>query len=144
VAEPLARAILAGNYEGARPANGWPHPGTSAAMALVLAKKSASVWLIQLAGRTIGDCGTHSAVDASGNVEIGYGLAEPFRGRGYGTEVVSALGEWLVSRPEVTRVSARTAIGNIASCRVLEKSGFVRVGRSATLCEYELVANPTH
>lgn len=139
VSASLADEILAGNCEAVSPAEGWPHSDTSAAMSHVLTKAPAHVWLIQLAGRTIGDCGTHGPVDATGSVEIGYGLAAPYRGRGYGTEVVTALTQWLIGCPGVTKVSARTAVHNIASWKVLEKAGFQRADSSPTMLVYEYV-----
>jgi RimJ/RimL family protein N-acetyltransferase len=139
----FALEILAGNYENAHPAEGWPHADTSVAISHVLSESPADVWLIQLAGRTIGDCGTHGPADASGNIEIGYGLARRFRGHGYATEVVSVLVSWLLTRPDVARVRARAAIANVPSWRVLEKAGFTRVGRSGELFEYELVSQQT-
>jgi RimJ/RimL family protein N-acetyltransferase len=140
VGSALAKEIVAGNYENARPAEGWPHADTSIAVSHVLSDSPADVWLIQCAGRTIGDCGTHGPADRNGTVEIGYGLASPFRGHGYATEVVSVLSQWLLARPEVARVRARAAIGNVPSWRVLEKAGFTRVGGTPTMFEYELVS----
>jgi RimJ/RimL family protein N-acetyltransferase len=37
-------------------------------------------WFITHQGRIIGDFGTHGPVDDNGGVEIGYGLASPYRG----------------------------------------------------------------
>lgn len=141
VSAALANEILAGHYEKVWPGEGWPHADTSAAMSQVLTKAPAHVWLIQLAGRTIGDCGTHGPIDATGSVEIGYGLAAPYRGRGYGTEVVTALTQWLIGRPGVTKVSARTAVHNVASWKVLEKAGFRRADLSATMLAYEYLVH---
>jgi GNAT superfamily N-acetyltransferase len=136
---PLAIEILAGRFDCVRPAEGCPQPGSAAAASLVLADKPGEVWLVKLAGRTIGDCGTHGPVDASGTIEIGYGFAAPYRGRGYGTEVVSVLTQWLVQRPGVARILARTSIDNVASWKLLEKVGFRRLDTSATALEYEYV-----
>jgi RimJ/RimL family protein N-acetyltransferase len=137
----LAHKILAGDLEELHPAKGWPHPDTSAALSHVLAEPPAEVWLIQVEGRTIGDCGTHGPVDATGSVEIGYGLAQSQRGQGYGTEVVTALTRFLTARPEVTRVFARAAAENVASWKVLEKAGFRRVNSSSAGFEYEFSAH---
>lgn len=142
VTASLAREILLGDYEHMVPADGWPHPHTSFAVSRVTSASPAEVWLVQFEGRTIGDCGTHGPVDATGTVEIGYGLAAPFRGRGYGTEVVAELTRWLFRRPAVKRVTARTAVENLASQKVLEKAGFVLVGSSPPMLEHELSAQP--
>ena len=63
-------------------------------------------------------------MDAAGSVEIGYGLAAPSRGQGYGSEAVAAVTEWLLSQPEVRQVQAHTLTSNAPSRRVLEKAGF--------------------
>ena len=63
----------------------------------------------------------------AGAVEVGYGLAESVRGRGLATEALRAV----VSRATtlgVTTVVAMTALDNLPSQRVLERSGFLRVG----------------
>ena len=67
-------------------------------------------------------------LDEAGCVEIGYGLAAPSRGQGYGSEAVLAVTEWLLSQPEVLQVQAHTLTSNAASRRVLEKSGFRYLG----------------
>ncbi len=135
----LAHEILSGDVEKLHPGDGWPHADTSTAVSLVLKSPPAEVWLIRFGRRTIGDCGTHGPADESGSVEIGYGLAGPYRGRGFATEVVAALTQSLAGRPGVKRVLARTAPDNVASWRVLEKVGFRRLESSPSLFEYEFL-----
>jgi RimJ/RimL family protein N-acetyltransferase len=79
----------------------------------------------------IGDCGTHGGADETGVIEIGYGLAEPFRGRRYGTELVGAMTEWLLAQPRIQAVRASTLADNAASRRVLENNGFSLTGYDA-------------
>ena len=76
-------------------------------------------------GVVIGDCGTHGAPEATGDVEIGYGLAAPYRGQGYGAEVVTGLTGWLRAQHAVGRVVAREVdAANLPSRRCLERAGF--------------------
>ena len=63
-------------------------------------------WLVTVGGAVIGDIGTHGPVDEAGSVEIGYGLAGPSRGQGYGSEAVAAVTEWLLSQPGVRQTAA--------------------------------------
>jgi ribosomal-protein-alanine N-acetyltransferase len=80
---------------------------------------------VLLDGVVIGDGGTHGEPDAAGDVELGYGLAGPYRGHGYGSEVVTALSQWLLAQPGVRRVVARGVLeDNVASRRALEGAGF--------------------
>ena len=113
-----AEAILRGDLSSVRAGEGWPHADTLDGLRL------APGWLVEADGVVIGDCGTHGPPDADGRVEIGYGLAAPYRGRGYGTELVTALAQWLLRQEGVSCVVAETEAGNVPSRRALERSGF--------------------
>lgn len=67
-------------------------------------------------------------LQTDGSVEIGYGIKPEYEGRGLATEAVIAMVRWAVEQPGVLRVEAETEPGNIASQRVLQKSGFVPDG----------------
>ena len=61
--------------------------------------------------------------------EIGYWLAEPFRGQGVMTAVVQNFCKYLYdSRPALVRIEAGAFEHNPASVRVLEKAGFEKEG----------------
>ena len=126
VRREVAAALVAGEDCGLAAAAGWPHSDTLDGMRLTLEHGGTFGWLALLDGLVVGDCGTHGGVDAAGTVEIGYGLAGPYRGRGLGTELCRGLTGWLLADGAVRRVEASThAAANPASRRVLEKSGFV-------------------
>jgi ribosomal-protein-alanine N-acetyltransferase len=76
---------------------------------------------------------------AGGVVEIGYGLAEPYRGSGYATEAVEAMCEWLFAEAGATVITA-TGIeaDNPASRRVLEKLGFTQTSEDQRHVAYRL------
>ncbi len=78
-----------------------------------------------------GQLGTKGAPDENGVVEIGYGVSPAFQGRGYATEMVGALTAWLLGQPGVTQVTAECLGTNVASARVLQKTGFELVGKKA-------------
>jgi len=130
--EPLtaetARAILAGDLSGLAAADGWPHEDTADGLTMAVKAGYPPGWLVTAGGTVIGDCGTHGPVDEAGVIEIGYGLAAPSRGQGYGSEAVLAVTEWLLSQPEVRQVQAHTLTDNMPSRRVLEKAGFRYLG----------------
>ncbi len=60
-----------------------------------------------------------------GGVEIGFCTAEAFRGAGYATEAVRAMAAWGIGRFGLSCVLGVASSENAASCRVLEKAGFV-------------------
>jgi GNAT superfamily N-acetyltransferase/uncharacterized damage-inducible protein DinB len=76
--------------------------------------------------QVIGDCGTVGLPDATGVVEIRFGLAEPNRGRGLGAEMVSSLAGWLLWQPSVTAVVAESSGSNTAARKTLLRAGFVQ------------------
>jgi RimJ/RimL family protein N-acetyltransferase len=94
----------------------------------------APLWLVELDGVVIGDCGTHGE-PADGEVEIGYGLAAEHRGHGDGGEVVQALSQWLLAQPDVERVVAETDADNVPSRRALERAGFRATGPTRYVLE---------
>lgn len=76
----------------------------------------------------VGTGGYHGPPGADGVVEIGYSIVPESRARGFATETVRALVAHAFSKPQVVRVAACTAAGNLASVRVLERCGFELVG----------------
>ena len=63
-----------------------------------------------------------------GAVELGYSVLPQFQGRGYATELVCGLIQWVLEQPGVARIVAETEWANPASVRVLIKAGFARIG----------------
>ncbi|NUW33145.1 GNAT family N-acetyltransferase [Nonomuraea sp. SMC257] len=63
---------------------------------------------------------------SDGELELGYGIVESRRGRGYATEAVQALTEFAYAAPGVKSVHATVEPSNPPSIRVLEKAGFQR------------------
>jgi [ribosomal protein S5]-alanine N-acetyltransferase len=61
--------------------------------------------------------------------ELGYWLAEPYWGKGIMTEAVARFTDFAFQKFELVRIHAEPYATNPASCRVLEKAGFVLEGR---------------
>jgi ribosomal-protein-alanine N-acetyltransferase len=61
-------------------------------------------------------------------VEVGYALARPYWGKGYMTEVLCAVIDWVFTQPDIFRVQAICDVENIGSARVMEKAGMPREG----------------
>ncbi|HNW86081.1 MAG TPA: GNAT family N-acetyltransferase [Candidatus Limiplasma sp.] len=87
-----------------------------------------AAWDIRLRhGERVGDL-CYKGVPINGEVEIGYGLLEACRGKGYATEAAGASIDWAFAQPGVYAVTAETEPNNQQSMRVLQKFGFVRQG----------------
>ncbi|MFL5620254.1 MAG: GNAT family N-acetyltransferase [Gemmatimonadaceae bacterium] len=78
--------------------------------------------------RVIGSAAFKGAPDDEGMVEIAYGIAPSYQGRGYATEAAKALVLFALERVDVTSIRAHTKPENGASGRVLAKCGFQQVG----------------
>lgn len=72
----------------------------------------------------IGSAGFKGPPDASGIVEIAYGIMPQFEGKGYATEASRALVDFAFACPEVSLIRAHTLPVPNASTRVLAKCGF--------------------
>ena len=60
--------------------------------------------------------------------EIGYYIAEQFWGKGLGTSAVKQASGYIFDNTDIVRIFAEPFASNAASCRILEKSGFVFEG----------------
>jgi ribosomal-protein-alanine N-acetyltransferase len=87
----------------------------------------------------IGELGGKGGPDENGVIEIGYGIVPDYQGSGYASEIVRAFVDWLNQCPEITKVVAECAEDNIASKRVLEKTGFQLVKRRNGMLYWESV-----
>jgi RimJ/RimL family protein N-acetyltransferase len=124
VSVETARAVVAGDLSEITAGAGWPHADTVDGLRIALVGGHAPGWFVTLDGVVIGDCGTHGDPDPQGDVELGFGLAAPYRGRGFGSEVARGLSRWLLAQPGVTRVIGRAQLSNTPSRRALERAGF--------------------
>lgn len=135
----LARAVVVGSPSGLTAGRGWPHADTADALRPYAEHGSDDVpgpFLIEVDGMVVGDCGWYGPPGADGEVEIGYGLAAPFRGQGIGTEAVRLLLDWLRTQPGVRRVVAETDAANTPSRRLLERLGFTLAETRETTVRY--------
>ena len=87
-----------------------------------------AMWIIERSdGTHIGDL-CFKGLEDNKNPEIGYGIVDEFRGKGYAAEAVKLALKWAFGHPEITAVEAESDPGNAASQRVLEKCGFRATG----------------
>ncbi len=99
---------------------------------------------ITYAGEVVGGIGIITRVDIYRmNVELAYWIAEPFWGKGYATEAVRLMTEYVFHSFKVNRIVAEVFEYNKASMRVLEKNGYFleTVSRKGILKNDYLVDN---
>ena len=139
VTRELARAVVTGRLSDLPTGAGWPHADTADAMTMSLTAEAGPSWIVTVGGIVIGDCGGFSWPDDRGVVEIGYGLAEPFRGKGYATEAVGAMCQWLFAEAAARVITATaTESDNVPSRRLLVKLGFTEVENTGRNVSYRL------
>ncbi len=85
-------------------------------------------WQIALKAerRIVGGACFKGPADEHGEVEIGYGIDEAYRGHGYMTEALREMVRWALAQPRVLAVVSETAKSNTASQRVLQRAGFAQ------------------
>jgi RimJ/RimL family protein N-acetyltransferase len=89
-----------------------------------------TVVAIEVDGAFAGSVGLKLGTDVERvSAEIGYWVAEPFWGRGIGTAALVAATDWAFGQWPLTRIFAVPFARNTASCRLLEKAGYVLEGR---------------
>jgi [ribosomal protein S5]-alanine N-acetyltransferase len=118
-------------------ADWFPHPYTRADadawIARLEADRSSNLHLAIVDGAVpVGGIGIRRAFDVSRLTgDLGYWLTPSAWGRGFATEAVRALTEHAFRDSDFQRLEARVLEWNPASCRVLEKSGYVQDARLA-------------
>lgn len=148
----LVEATLKGkrdleNLLGYKVSHEWPSPQY---MKLIKMKKDKlqqtperSIWsriVIHKESRTlIGEIGCKGGPDEMGTVEIGYGMVNEARNKGFATEMVIGLTDWLSTHPEVKKITAECLISNIPSAKVLEKSGFKVMNKNEEMLYWEKI-----
>ena len=81
--------------------------------------------------------------------ELGYYIGEPYWGKGYATSAVKQVCRYVFDHTDILRIFAEPFARNAASCRVLEKAGFIcegtmrrgvyKNGRVQSYCMYALL-----
>ena len=78
-------------------------------------------WAIDYEGVLLGTIGAYDYID--NQIEVGFSIARACWGRGYATEALKAVLDYLTGNENMTRVTAWCASENIGSRRAMEKAG---------------------
>ena len=130
----LARLITPGVLANLR--DGIPYPYTrqdgEAFLSSLLSAEPGKVFAfaVTAGGRLAGSITAYRGANVHfRTAELGYYLGEEWWGRGLGTWAVSLACRRIFETSDILRIYAMPFAGNAASCRVLEKAGFVLEGR---------------
>lgn len=99
------------------------------------------VMILKSVNGIIGDLCFVGEPDEEGEVEIGYATYEDFRNKGYMSEAVAGIIEWIKTQEDVKSVFAETAKNNPASFAVLAKNNFKKVGEADELFYWRLIVS---
>lgn len=97
--------------------------------------------ILQSANKMVGDLCIVDEPNANGEIEIGYGTYAAEQGKGYMTEAVGGLIQWVKQQPSVKIMVAGTDKTNIASYTILQKNGFVQSGETGAGFTWQLEIN---
>lgn len=95
--------------------------------------------ILKSENKMVADLCFYGEPNKDGEIELGYGTYEEYRGRGIMTEMVSAIVEWAQKQPKVTAIIASTSKLNKASYSVLEKNSFVQIAENDGLLTWKRV-----
>ena len=97
------------------------HPGTTGEWFQIAVELRAS-------GEMIGDCAFHVLAPDGQQAEIGFTFSRPSQCKGYATEAVARLLDYLFGELGLRRVRATCDAENLASAKLLERIGMRREG----------------
>ena len=115
--------------------DGLPYPYTSddakffIEIMLKAKKETQYSWAITINDKAIGSIGVFRKENIhSRTAEMGYYIAEEYWGKGIGTIAIKQARDYIFSKTNIIRIFSEPFSSNIASCRILEKSGFFLEG----------------
>ena len=113
--------------------DGFPSPYTrddaDRFIAMAQNQQTAIMLAIEVEGEAVGGIGIHPFSDVyCRTAEIGYWLSQPYHGRGIVTDAVRGFIPAIFEHTDIIRIFAEPFAFNAASCRILEKAGFICEG----------------
>lgn len=86
-------------------------------------------WAIDYEGELAGTIGAYDYDAETDSIEIGCSIARRFWGKGFASEAVKAVLDYLLEEEKIGRVTAWCAADNIGSLRAMEKAGMRQESR---------------
>lgn len=94
--------------------------------------------------KMVGDLCFVGEPNSEGEVEIGYGVYEEFRKRGFMTEAVRAMIRWAEKQPDIKVITASTKKTNPDSSAILERNNFINCEETETLYKWRFEIGRAH
>lgn len=92
-------------------------------------KEMVYAFAITIDDNAIGSIGAFRQANIhSRTAEIGYYIAEPYWGKGFGASALKQTCDYIFQNTDIIRIFAEPFAQNTASCRILEKCGFAYEG----------------
>ena len=136
-------ALIAGDLERASLLTGFTFPpedpklgsDLSWHLSALRADSNQRLWRIRVvverhSKTVVGSINLKGPPSADGDVEIGWGLIENARRKGYATEASAAVLNWIVQQSGISSISATIPDENYSSQRLARRLGFIRTGES--------------
>ena len=92
-------------------------------------KEEPSFLIVTHTGERVGVCGVNEFDQRNLRMEVGIWVSEAYQGKGYGTEALRLLTNYLFREYPINKLYAYVSTNNIPSIRMLEKVGFKREGK---------------
>jgi len=83
-------------------------------------------WVIEEDNQVVGTIGAYDYNPLDESIEIGYSIFQSFWGKGYASQAVALVCDFLSSNTSIRCIKAWSADENIASQKVLERNGFMK------------------
>lgn len=87
-------------------------------------------WAIETEARLVGTIGAYDHDPATGSIEVGLSIARDCWGKGYATEALQRVLEYLTAEEGIQTVTAWCAAENVGSAKAMERAGMIRTGES--------------
>ncbi|MBB5644916.1 GNAT family N-acetyltransferase [Pedobacter cryoconitis] len=100
-----------------------------------------TLWVIIAAdsNHLIGDLCFIGEPNEEGEIEIGYGIYESFREKGYMKEAINGMIQWASEQHQVKSIIAHTTKFNQASFILLQKNNFVKIDELEFLYKWQFM-----
>ncbi len=96
-------------------------------------------FFMQFQNQLVGTIAIKNINHIMGHCEIGYTVGEVFQGRGFGSKALKLLLKKIFQETSLRKIIAYVAADNLASRRIMQKSGFVQEG----ICREHYIINGT-